>query len=95
MPLVDTNFNVRLLGNRNIPYDTRLSTFDNQNSKTKKPDIPPRCSSLTTNHKLATANLSAQLSNARNKFLTLDQTVRQKSPPTPVIGPEKTNWTSD
>ena len=91
---------MRSLRKRDIPYDTRLSTFDNQNSKTKKPDtrcstfdnqnsktkkpdIPPICRSLTTNCKLATADLSAQLPNDKNKFLTLGQTLRQRSPNTP------------
>ena len=32
VPLVDQI--VRSLRNRDIPYDTRLRTFDNQNSKT-------------------------------------------------------------
>ena len=50
-PPADENIDVRLLRNKDIHYDTRLSTFDNQNSKTKKPDISPRCISLTTNHK--------------------------------------------
>ena len=31
--------------------------FDNWNSKTKKPDIPPRHSSLTTNYKISTADI--------------------------------------
>ena len=39
--------------------DTRLSTFDSQNRKTKKPNIPPRQRTLTTNHKLVTSDLSA------------------------------------
>ena len=95
MPPVDENLYVRVMRNRDIPYDTRCSTFDNQNNKTKKPDIPPRCSSLTTNCKLATANLSAQMSNDRNGFLTSDQTFRWKSLPTPLIGPKQINWTSD
>ena len=67
VPLVDKNLHVRSLRNRDIPYDTRLSTYDNQNSKTVKPDIPTRHSSLTTNFKLTTADTSAQLPNGRNK----------------------------
>ena len=51
--------------------------------KTKKPDIPPRYSSLTTNCKSATVDLPAQPPNDRNKFLTSDQTFRQRSPNTP------------
>ena len=38
MPLVDENLDVRLLKNRDIPYKTRFSTFDSQNSKAKQPD---------------------------------------------------------
>ena len=38
VPLVDENLYVRSLRNRDILYDTRLSTFDNHNSKTKTPD---------------------------------------------------------
>ena len=41
VPLVDENLYVRSLRNRDIPYDTRPSTYDSQNRKTKKPDIPP------------------------------------------------------
>ena len=48
---VDKNLYMRLLRHIDVPYDTRLSTFDNQKRKTKKPDIPPKCSNLTTNHK--------------------------------------------
>ena len=55
---VDEKLHVRSLRNRNIPYDMRPRPFDNQNSKTKKPDIPPRCSSLTTNHKSTAAHIS-------------------------------------
>ena len=68
VPPADKNLYVRSLRKRNIPYDTRLSTFDNQNSKTKKPDMSPRHSSLTTNHKLTTADLSTQPSNDRSNF---------------------------
>ena len=39
VPLVNENLHVMSLGNRDIPYDTRLSTFANQNKNTKKPDI--------------------------------------------------------
>ena len=46
VPLVDENLHVKLLRNRNIPYDTTHRPFDHQNNKTKKPDIPPRYSSL-------------------------------------------------
>ena len=94
VPPVDKNLHVRLLRNRDIPYYTRLITFDNQNSKTKKPDIPPRCSSLTINHQLTTAEISAQPPNSRNKFLASGQTFRQRFPLTP-IGPEWINWTYD
>ena len=41
VPLVDKNLYVRSLRNSDIPYDTRHSIFDKQNSKTNKPDIPP------------------------------------------------------
>ena len=81
---VDENLYVRSLRNRAIPYDIRLCTFDNQNTKIKKYDSPPRCSSLTTSHKLTTADLSAQLPHNRNKCLTLDQTFRQRSPQHPL-----------
>ena len=64
VPLVDKNLHLRSLRNRDILYDTRLSTFDNQNSKTKKHDIPPRHSRLTVNCKLTTADISAQLPNS-------------------------------
>ena len=67
MPPVDENLYIRSLKNRDIPNDTRLRSFDSQNSKTKKPDIPPRCHSLTTNCKLTTADISTQLSNSRDK----------------------------
>ena len=40
VPLVHENLQIRSLRNRNIPYDTRPGPFDNQNSKTKRPDIP-------------------------------------------------------
>ena len=80
VPPLDENLYVSSLRNRDILHDVRLSTFDNQNSKTKKPDIPPRHSSSTTNCTLTTANLSAQLPSDRNKFLTLDQTFRPWSP---------------
>ena len=56
VPPVDENLYIRSLTNRVIIYDTRLGTFDNLNSKTKKPDIPPSHSSLTTNCKLVTAD---------------------------------------
>ena len=36
--LVADNLYMRSLGNSDIPFDTRLITFDNQNSKTKQPD---------------------------------------------------------
>ena len=36
--LVDENLYVRVLQNRDIPYNTGLSTSDNQNSKIKQPD---------------------------------------------------------
>ena len=76
--------------------NTVLSTLHNQNSqKKKKPDTPPRCSSLTTNHKPATANWLAQLPNDRKEFFTSAKTFRQRSPTTTVIGPEQINWTYD
>ena len=50
--LVDENLYVRILRNRNIPYDIRHRQFDNQNSKIRKPDIHPRHSSILTNHKI-------------------------------------------
>ena len=49
---------------------------------------------MTTNCKLAVADLLAQPSNDRNELLALDQIFRQRFPPTPLIGPEQTNWTS-
>ena len=61
VPLVDENLYIRSLRNGNIPNYTRHRLFNNQNSKTKKPDIPPRCGSLTTSHKMTTADISAQL----------------------------------
>ena len=36
VPLVDKNLYVRSLRNRDIPYDIKLSTFDNQNRKNKE-----------------------------------------------------------
>ena len=69
-----------MLRNIDIPYNTRLSTFDNQNSKTKKPYILPRCRSLAKNFKLSTVDVSAQRPNKRNQFFTLNQTFRQRSP---------------
>ena len=81
VPLVDENLYVRLLRNRNIPYNIRHRQFDNQNGKTQKPDMPPRCSSLTINHKATSADISAQLSSSRNNFLTLENAFRQRSPP--------------
>ena len=110
--LVDENLYVRSLRYRDIPYDvksstsdnqnskikqpdTKLSTFDSQNSKTKNPIPSSKCSSLSINHKPVTADLSAQSSNDRNKLLTLDQTFRQISPPTPLRGSKQINWTSD
>ena len=95
LPLVDENLYVWLLRNRDIPYDIGLGTFNNQNSKTKKFNISPRHRSLTTNHKLATVDLLAQIPNDRNEFLTLDKTFRQKSPPMPLIEPEQIYWTYD
>ena len=95
LALVDENLYMSSLRNRKIPYDIRTSTFDSQNSKTKKPGIPPICSSLTRNCKLATPDVSAQPSDDRNELLSLDQTFRQRSPPTPLIGPEQISWTSD
>ena len=88
VPPVDANLYVKSLRNRDIPYDTRCRLFDNQNSKTKKLDIPPRCSSSTTNHKLTTADISPQSPNSRNKFLNLDQTYRQRSSTIPFVGSE-------
>ena len=79
VPPVDENLHIRWLRNRNIPYNPRHRPFANQNNKTKKPDIPPTCSSLTTNHQMATADISAQLPSSRNKFLTFDQTCRHRS----------------
>ena len=38
VPPVSENLYVRSLWNRDIPYKTWLSTFDNQNSKTKQPN---------------------------------------------------------
>ena len=38
MALIDENLYVRLLRNRDIPYDIRTSTFDNQSSKPKQSD---------------------------------------------------------
>ena len=38
VPPVDENLYVKSLWNRDIPYETWLSTFDNQNSKTKQPN---------------------------------------------------------
>ena len=58
VPPVDKNLYVMSLRNRDIPYETRFTTFDNQNSKTKKPNIPPGHSSLTTNYKSTVADLS-------------------------------------
>ena len=57
VPPVDENLYVRSFRNRDTPCDTRLITFNNQNSKRKKPDITPRCSSLTTNCNITTADL--------------------------------------
>ena len=85
VPPVDENLYVRLLRNRNIPYDIRHRQFGNQNSKTQKTDIPPRCSSLTTNCKTTSADISAQRQSSRNNFWTLDNAFKQRSPPTPVV----------
>ena len=38
IPPVDENLYIRSLGNGDIPYETQLSTFDNQNSKTNQPN---------------------------------------------------------
>ena len=35
IPPLDENLYVKSLQNRDIPYETQLSIFDNQNSKTK------------------------------------------------------------
>ena len=82
MPLVDENLYVKTLRNRNIPYDIRHRQFDNQNSKTQKPNIPPRHSNLLTSHKIATADISTQLSSNRDIFMTTVNVFRQVSPPT-------------
>ena len=60
VPLVDENLHVRTLRNRNIPYDIRHKQFDNQNSKTQKPDIPPRHNNLLRDCKIAAADISTQ-----------------------------------
>ena len=91
VPVVDKNLYVKSLRNRNIPYDIRQRQFGNLNSKTQKPDVPPRCSSLITNHKITTADISAQLSGRRNKFPTLDNAFRQRSTPTSIVRPNQIN----
>ena len=89
VPLIDEILYVKALRNKNIPYDIRNRQFDNQNSKTQKLDIPPRCSSLTKNCKITTVVISVQLSSSRNKLMTPDNAFRQRSPPTPTI---RQNW---
>ena len=86
---------VRSFRNRNIPYDIRQRQFDNQNTKIQKPDIPPRHSSLITNHQITTSDISAQLLSSRNKFLTLDNAFRQGSPPTPIVRLNQINLTDE
>ena len=46
MPPVDTNYQFRILRNRNIPCDTRHRQIDRQTSRGQKSDISPRSSSL-------------------------------------------------
>ena len=95
VPKVDDNLYMKSLRNRYIPYNTRLSTFDRQKSKTVKPKVPPRPRSSKANYKQTTVDLSVQLPTDRNEFLTLDQTFRQRSPSTPLRRPKEINWTSD
>ena len=38
VPSVDEYLYMRVLRNRDVHYDTRLSTFDNENSKPKQPN---------------------------------------------------------
>ena len=50
--------------------------IDNQNSKEKKPNIPPRPKSLKPNSKMMTSDISTHLPS--NKDMTLGNTFRQK-----------------
>ena len=84
VPLVEKKLYVRALRNRNIPYDIRHRQFDNQNSKTKKPDIPTRHSSLLTQCKIAAADISTQPSSNRYIFMTPENAFRQMSPQHPL-----------
>ena len=95
VPPVDKNLYVRLLRNRHIPYDIRHRQSDNQNSQTKKPYICPRCSSVTTNNKITTADISAQMPSSSNKFLTPNNAFRQRSPTTPTVRQNKINFTHE
>ena len=96
VPLVDGNLNIRSLSNRNIPYEIGHRQFDNQNSNIQKTDIPPSCSSsLITNHKITTADISAQVPSSRNKFLTLDNAFRWMSPQTPIVRLNQINLTHE
>ena len=61
VPSVGENLYVRTLGNRNIPFDVRNKQFDKQNSRGQKPNIPPRKTSLQTNHNVMTTDTLTQL----------------------------------
>ena len=80
--------------NRNFPYVIRHGQFDNEESKTQKSDIPPRHSSLLTNHKIAAADISTQPSYNRDIFMTLDNAFRQMSPKIPTVRHDPMNLTS-
>ena len=65
---VDTNFQLRALWSRNIPYDTRYRQIDRQTSRLQKPNIPPRSSSLKISSRV-TPDLSTHLPSTQDKDL--------------------------
>ena len=76
IPPADNNLYGRILRSVNIPYDIRHKQMDNKNSRGQKPNIPPRLSSLQTNRKLMTTDISTHP--ASSKDMTIGNTSRQE-----------------
>ena len=100
VPSVDENWYVKSLWNRDIPYETLLTTFDSQNSKTKQPNAR-LFTSDSRNSKTKQPNHRLSKSNKQNS-----KAARPKVPPrqsglrynyeevTTDLPPNATNWWS-